>query len=109
MPELTHVMHVLENRRSGVRGDVWSVQVDGVNIGNGSGDGPDRGTGDPADTGTVASWKEAQELAVTMNSRLEPPSPGLRREMVEAGVSREEFGESSSAALFSHPHGVPDI
>jgi hypothetical protein len=44
-----------------------------------------------------------------MNSRLEPPSPGLRREMVEAGVSREEFGESSSAALFSHPHGVPDI
>ena len=106
MPELTHVMHVLENRRSGVRGDVWSVQVDGVNIGD---DGPDRDTGDPADTGTVASWKEAQELAVTLNSRLEPPSPGLRREMVEAGVSREEFGESSSAALFSHPHGVPDI
>jgi hypothetical protein len=106
MPELTHVMHVLENRRSGVRGDVWSVQVDGVNIGD---DGPDRDTGDPADTGTVASWKEAQELAVAMNSRLEPPSPGLRREMVEAGVSREEFGESSSAALFSHPHGVPDI
>lgn len=106
MPELTHVMHVLENRRSGVRGDVWSVQVDGVNIGD---DGPDRNTGDPADTGTVASWKEAQELAVRLNSRLEPPSPGLRREMVEAGVSREEFGESSATALFSHPHGVPDI
>jgi len=35
--------------------------------------------------------------------------PGLRREMVEAGVAREEFGESSAAALFSHPHGVPDI
>ena len=35
MPELTHVMHVLENRRSGVRGDVWSVQVDGENIGDG--------------------------------------------------------------------------
>jgi hypothetical protein len=109
MPELTHVMHVLENRRSGVRGDVWNVQVDGVDIGDGSGDGPDRGTGDPAKTGTVASWKEAQELAVTMNSRLEPPSPGLRREMVEAGVSRAEFGESSATALFSHPHGVPDI
>jgi len=106
MPELTHVMHVQENRRSGQRGDVWSVQVDGENIGD---DGPDRATGDPADTGTVASWKEAQELAVTMNCRLEPPTPGLRREMVEAGVAREEFGESSSAALFSHPHGVPDI
>ena len=109
MPELTHVMHVLENRRSGVRGDVWSVQVDGENIGDGSGLGPDRTTGDPADTGTVASWKEAQELAARLDCRLEPPSPGLRREMVEAGVSREEFGESSSAALFSHPHGVPDI
>jgi hypothetical protein len=106
MPELEHVMHVQENRRSGQRGDVWSVQVDGVNIGE---DGPDRNTGDPAETGTVASWKEAQELAASMNCRLEPPSPGLRREMVEAGVSREEFGESSSAALFSHPHGVPDI
>jgi hypothetical protein len=106
MPELVHVMHVQENRRSGQRGDVWSVQVDGVNIGQ---DGPDRDTGDPAETGTVASWKEAQELALSMNCRLEPPSPGLRREMVEAGVAREEFGESSSAALFSHPHGVPDI
>jgi hypothetical protein len=106
MPELAHVMHVQENRRSGQRGDVWSVQIDGVNIGV---DGPDRDTGDPAVTGTVASWKEAEELAVTKNARLEPPSPGLRREMVEAGVSRAEFGESSSAALFSHPHGVPDI
>jgi hypothetical protein len=106
MPELTHVMHVQENRRSGQRGDVWSVLVDGQNIGV---DGPERNTGAPADTGTVASWKEAEELAVTMSCRLEPPSPGLRREMVEAGVSREEFGESSSAALFSHPHGVPDI
>ena len=106
MPEFEHVMHVLENRRSGVRGDVWSVQVDGKNIGD---DGPDRDTGSPADTGTVASWAEAQELAVTLKCRLEPPSPGLRREMVEAGVSRDEFGESSSAALFSHPHGVPDI
>jgi hypothetical protein len=99
-------MHVLENRRSGVRGDVWNVQLDGVNIGEGS---ADRNTGTPAETGTVASWKEAEELAVTLNARLEPPSPGLRREMVEAGVSRDEFGESSSAALFSHPHGVPDI
>jgi hypothetical protein len=106
MPELEHVMHVLENRRSGVRGDVWSVQVDGKNIGE---DGPDASTGSPADTGTVASWKEAQELAASLSCRLEPPSPGLRREMVEAGVSRDEFGESSSAALFSHPHGVPDI
>ena len=106
MPELTHVMHVQENRRSGQRGDVWSVQVDGENIGV---DGPDRATGTPAETGTVASWKEAQDLAASMDCRLEPPSPGLRREMVEAGVSREEFGESSSAALFSHPHGVPDI
>jgi hypothetical protein len=99
-------MHVQENRRSGQRGDVWSVQVDGQNIGDG---GPDRNTGDPADTGTVASWKEAQELALKLDCRLEPPSPGLRREMVEAGVAREEFGESSATALFSHPHGVPDI
>ncbi len=109
MPELTHVMHVQENHRSGQRGDVWSVQVDGHTIGDGSGQGPDRGTGDPADTGTVASWNEAQELALKLDCRLEPPSPGLRREMVEAGVAREEFGESSAAALFSHPHGVPDI
>ncbi len=87
MVELTHVMHVQENRRSGQRGDVWSVQVDGTNIAD---DGPDRATGDPADTGTVASWKEAQELAVRMSCRLEPPSPGLRREMVEAGVPAED-------------------
>jgi hypothetical protein len=106
MAELTHVMHVQENHRSGQRGDVWSVQVDGENI---AVDGPDRATGTPAETGTVASWKEAQDLAASMNCRLEAPSPGLRREMVEAGVSRAEFGESSSAALFSHPHGVPDI
>ncbi len=106
MPELTHVMHVLENHRSGQRGDVWSVQIDGENIAD---SGPDAATGDPADTGTVAGWKEAQELAAAKNCRLEPPSPGLRREMVEAGVPREEFGESSAAALFSHPHGVPDI
>jgi hypothetical protein len=106
MPELTHVMHVQENRRSGQRGDVWNVVIDGENIGV---DGPDAATGDPAVTGTVAGWREAQELAAARNCRLEPPSPGLRREMVEAGVAREEFGESSAAALFSHPHGVPDI
>ena len=106
MAEFAHVMHVQENHRSGQRGDVWSVQIDGENV---AVDGADRATGDPADTGTVASWKEAQELAAVKNCQLEPPSPGLRREMVEAGVAREEFGESSAAALFSHPHGVPDI
>jgi hypothetical protein len=94
MSETTPVMHVQENRRSGQRGDVWRVWIEGENDGS-------------ADT--VGSWKQAQELAETKHARLEPPSPGLRREMVEAGIAREEFGESSSAALFSHPHGVPDI
>jgi hypothetical protein len=94
MSETTPVMHVQENRRSGQRGDVWSVSIEGENEGS---------------AGTVGSWKQAQELAASKNATLEPPSPGLRREMVEAGISREEFGESSAAALFSHPHGVPDI
>jgi hypothetical protein len=97
MSEHTVVMHVQENRRSGQRGDVWSVWIEGEN------DGPNDSAG------SVDSWKQAQELAAARGCRLEPPSPGLRREMVEAGVAREEFGESSSAALFSHPHGVPDI
>lgn len=87
-------MHVQENRRSGQRGDVWSVSVDGQDDISGT---------------SVDSWKQAQELAAARGLTLEPPSPGLRREMVEAGVSREEFGESSSTALFSHPHGAPDI
>jgi hypothetical protein len=94
MPELTPVMHVQENRRTGQRGDVWSVWIEGENDGS---------------AGTVESWKQAQELAASKKATLEPPSPGLRREMVEAGIPREEFGESSAAALFSHPHGVPDI
>jgi hypothetical protein len=97
MPEPTPVMHVQENRRSGQRGDVWSVSIEGEN---------DESTGS---AGSVGSWKQAQELAASKNAILEPPSPGLRREMVEAGIPREEFGESSAAALFSHPHGVPDI
>jgi len=87
-------MHVQENRRSGRRGDTWNVSVEGS---------------DDTSAGPVESWKHAQELAASKGFTLEPPSPGLRREMVEAGVSREEFGESSSAALFSHPHGAPDI
>lgn len=87
-------MHVLENRRSGQRGDTWSVSVEGSEDSSG---------------GPVDSWAHAQELAASKGFTLEPPSPGLRREMVEAGVPREEFGESSSTALFSHPHGVPDI
>ncbi|HTC70390.1 MAG TPA: hypothetical protein VK662_12540 [Acidothermaceae bacterium] len=95
MSEPTPVMHVQENRRSGQRGDVWSVLIEGENDGN--------------SVGSVGSWKQAQELAASKNATLEPPSPGLRREMVEAGIPREEFGESSAAALFSHPHGVPDI
>jgi hypothetical protein len=94
MSEPSPVMHVQENRRSGQRGDVWSVSIEGENDGS---------------VGSVGSWKQAQELATAKNAHLEPPSPGLRREMVEAGIAREEFGESSSAALFSHPHGVPDI
>jgi hypothetical protein len=87
-------MHVQENRRSGQRGDVWSVSVEGQ---------------DDSSASSVDSWKHAQELAASKGFALEPPSPGLRREMVEAGVAREEFGESSSTALFSHPHGAPDI
>ena len=88
------VLQVQENHRTGTRGDTWSVSIDGV---------------DDDTVGPVESWKHAQELAASKNCRLEPPTPGLRREMVEAGVSRDEFGESSSAALFSHPHGSPDI
>jgi hypothetical protein len=103
MPEHTPVMHVQENRRSGQRGDVWSVWIEGENDDSaGSAD-------SAAAVGSVGSWKQAQELAASKNATLEPPSPGLRREMVEAGIPREEFGESSAAALFSHPHGVPDI
>jgi hypothetical protein len=101
------VMQVQENHRSGKRGDTWSVTIDGASIdsaGEGAGDGADDGTAGPVD-----SWNHAKELAASKNCRLEPPTPGLRREMVEAGVAREEFGESSSAALFSHPHGSPDI
>ena len=94
MSEHTCVMHVQENRRTGKPGDVWSVWVEGENDGS---------------SGSVGSWKQALELAAAKNYQLEPPSPGLRREMVEAGVSREEFGPASSAALFSHPHGSPDI
>jgi hypothetical protein len=94
MSEHTAVMHVQENRRSGQRGDVWSVWIEGLNDGS---------------AGSVGSWKQAQELAAAKSCYLEPPSPGLRREMVEAGVPREEFGESSATALFSHPHGAPDI
>jgi hypothetical protein len=97
MSEPTPVMHVQENHRSGQRGDVWSVSIEGENDGSAE------------SVGSVGSWKQAQELAASKNAILEPPSPGLRREMVEAGIPREEFGESSAAALFSHPHGVPDI
>jgi hypothetical protein len=100
MSEHTPVMHVQENRRSGQRGDVWSVSIEGENDGSADSAGS---------VGSVSSWKQAQELAASKNATLEPPSPGLRREMVEAGISREEFGESSATALFSHPHGVPDI
>jgi hypothetical protein len=112
MPEPTPVMHVQENRRSGQRGDVWSVWIEGENDDR-AGSAGSAGAADSASAvgsvGSVGSWKQAQELAASKNAILEPPSPGLRREMVEAGIPREEFGESSAAALFSHPHGVPDI
>jgi hypothetical protein len=94
MSEHTAVMRVQENRRSGQRGDVWNVWIEGENDGS---------------AGSVSSWKQAEELAASKSCYLEPPSPGLRREMVEAGVARQEFGEPSSTALFSHPHGSPDI
>ena len=94
MSEYQGVMHVQENHRSGQRGDVWNVHIDG--------------DPDAVDV-TVESWSEAQELAASKGYHLEPPLPGLRREMVEAGISRDEFGDAPTTALFSHPHGVPDI
>jgi hypothetical protein len=94
MPEPSRIMHVQENRRTGQRGDTWSVWIDGENDGG---------------AGTVDSWSAAKELAASKHCELEPPSPGLRREMVEAGVPRDEFGGSTAAALFSHPYGAPDI
>jgi hypothetical protein len=118
MPEPTPVMHVQENRRTGQRGDVWSVSIEGENdestgsagsAGSAGSVGSSGSAGSAGSVGSVGSWKQAQELAASKNAILEPPSPGLRREMVEAGIPREEFGESSAAALFSHPHGVPDI
>jgi hypothetical protein len=100
MSEHQSVMRVQENHRSGQRGDSWTAQLDGE---------PTALDGDTATSWTVESWTEAQELATAKGYRLEPPLPGLRREMVEAGISRDEFGESPSISLFSHPHGAPDI
>ncbi len=92
-------MHVQENHRSGQRGDSWTVHLDGEPC--------ERSTATLPTSWTVESWTEAQELATAKGYRLEPPLPGLRREMVEAGISRDEFGEPPSVSLFSHPHGVP--
>jgi hypothetical protein len=100
MSEQQSIVRVQENHRSGQRGDSWTVQLDGE---------PTALDGDTATSWTVESWTEAQELATAKGYHLEPPLPGLRREMVEAGISRDEFGEPPSISLFSHPHGSPDI
>ena len=100
MSEHQAVMRVQENHRSGQRGDSWTAILDGEQAAL---------DGDTATSWTVESWTEAQELATAKGYRLEAPLPGLRREMVEAGISRDEFGEPPSIALFSHPHGSPDI
>ena len=54
MSEHTPVMHVQENRRSGQRGDVWTVSIEG---------GDNDGDPGSVESVTVDSWAHAQELA----------------------------------------------